>query len=217
VPSSPQYKFNDTGLKTLYDNQAKALYQNFSNSLAQIACDTASTAQYSLARTCDDCRRDYKTWLCSVLIPRCEDFTATDPWLMTRNVNTPFADGSLPSSNNLTQTYNATYRERFAYNQSRNPMIDQDIQPGPYKELLPCTDLCYDLVRSCPAALKFGCPKSPALELSYGRREEHNLTCNFPGAVVDLSPLRGGVGIVMANIVFAVVSAVFVGGILEWV
>jgi calcium channel MID1 len=133
-----------------------------------------------------------------------------------RNIGTPFADGTLPSGDNLTRAYNATYRERFAYNRSRNPMIDQDIRPGPYKELLPCNDLCYDLVRSCPAQLGFGCPKSPALELSYWHKDTHNLTCNFPGAVVDLSPLRGGAGAVIANMVFLVVAVGFVAGIREW-
>jgi calcium channel MID1 len=192
VPSSLEFKLNDTGLKSLYDNKAEAYYQNFSRSLDQVACDTASTAQYSLARTCNDCRRDYRSWLCSVLIPRCEAWNATSPWLQERNINAPFADGTYPHADNLTLEFNTTYRDRFAYSKSRNPMIDEIIKPGPYKELLPCEDLCFDLVRSCPAQLGFACPNSPAKELSYGTRDTRNLTCNFPGAVVDLSPLKAG-------------------------
>ena len=93
-----------------------------------------------------------------------------------------------------------TFRDRFAYSRSRNPMIDQVIKPGPYRELLPCDDLCHDLVRSCPAQLGFACPNPPAKALSYGTRNERNLTCNFPLAVVDLSPLKAGARTLGANI-----------------
>ncbi|KAF2688610.1 calcium channel subunit Mid1 [Lentithecium fluviatile CBS 122367] len=194
VPSSPEFKLDDDRLKKLYDDQAKAYYRNFSNALDQVACDTASTAQYSLARNCNDCRRDYKAWLCSVLIPRCKDWNANETFLQERNINARLEDGTVPHADNLTKEFNQTFRERFAYSRSRNPMVDQVIKPGPYKELLPCEDLCFDLVRSCPAQLGFACPNSPARELSYGRRNTTSLTCNFPGAVVDLSPLKSGVG-----------------------
>jgi calcium channel MID1 len=110
------------------------------------------------------------------------------------------ADGTLPHGDNMTKEFNATFRERFAYSRSRNPMIDQIIKPGPYKELLPCEDLCFDLVRSCPASLGFACPNTPARELSYGTRKPNNLTCNFPGAVVDLSPLKAGARAVMLEV-----------------
>lgn len=68
-------------------------------------------------------------------------------------------------------------------------MIDEEIQPGPYKEMLPCEDLCFDLVRSCPAQLSFACPDPPARDLSYGKRDPDGdvLTCSFPGAVVKLN------------------------------
>jgi calcium channel MID1 len=193
VPSSPEFKTDDTRLSKLYDDKAREYYENFEKSLAQVACDTTSTAQYSLARNCDDCRRDYKTWLCAVLIPRCEDWNATDDWLQPRRINAQFADGSTPSPDMITGLNN-TFRERFAVNKSRNAFIDEEIQPGPYKELLPCEDLCFDIVRSCPAVLGFACPGQPATKSTYGSIKDpsmRNLTCNFPGAVVNLSPLRG--------------------------
>ncbi|CAO2648336.1 Nn.00g076030.m01.CDS01 [Neocucurbitaria sp. VM-36] len=189
VPSSTKFKLNDTALKELYDNQARSYYQNFSRSLAQVACDTTSEAQYSLARTCKDCERDYKNWLCSVVIPRCENWSADDDWLQPRNINAAFANGTLAFDGNITREFNETHRDRFSYNQSRNPMIDELINPGPYKEMKPCEDLCFDIVRSCPAKLGFACPNSPARELSYGRRDPQGnvLMCNFPGAVVKLN------------------------------
>ncbi|KAF1966412.1 hypothetical protein BU23DRAFT_325664 [Bimuria novae-zelandiae CBS 107.79] len=196
VPSSPQWKNNDTGLIAFYDGLARTYMQNFNRSLAQVACDTASTAQYSLARTCTDCAADYKSWLCSVLIPRCEDWTATSPWVHPRNINTPFANGTLPTSDNISMQFNDTVRGRFAYNQSRNNEIDKVVKPGPYKELLPCEDLCFDIVRSCPAQMGFACPNPPMRELSYGKRDPKGLEvrCNFPGAVVDLTQDRNGAG-----------------------
>lgn len=176
-------------MKKLYDDQAKTYFKNFTNSLDQVACDAPSTAQYSLARNCTNCREDYKTWLCSVLIPRCEDWAADDEWLQPRNIDAPLSNGSIPSANNMSAAFNATTRDRFAYSRSRNPMIDEQIKPGPYKEMLPCDDLCFDIVRSCPAQLGFGCPKPSVRDESYGKRDPDGdvLTCSFPGAVVKLN------------------------------
>ncbi|XPS68125.1 hypothetical protein M3J09_000416 [Ascochyta lentis] len=189
VPSSPEYKYKDDDLKKLYDDQAKKYFKNFTNSLDQVACDAPSTAQYSLARNCTHCREDYKTWLCSVLIPKCEDWTADNDWLQPRNVKANLSDGTFPYANNMSAEFNATLRDRFGYSQSRNPLIDTTIKPGPYKEMLPCEDLCFDLVRSCPAQLGFACPNNPARALSYGKRDPDGdvLKCSFPGAVVKLN------------------------------
>ena len=193
VPSSPEFKYDDDKLKALYDGQAERYFKNFSNSLDQVACDAPSTAQYSLARNCTSCREDYKSWLCSVLIPRCEDWTANDSWLQPRNINANFTDGTIPFAKNMSAEFNATRRDRFGYSKSRNPMIDTDIKPGPYKEVLPCEDLCFDIVRSCPAQLGFSCPNHPARALQYGMRDPDGnvLKCSFPGAVVKLNVQSG--------------------------
>jgi calcium channel MID1 len=182
VPSSLKFKLDDAALRKLYDDQARSYFENFTRSLDQVACDATSTSKYSLARTCEDCRNDYKSWLCSVLIPRCEDWTAPDPWLQMRNVNAPLA-------NNSKLEVNSTLSERFGTSKSRNPMIDEEIKPGPYKEVLPCVDMCFDIVRSCPAQLNFACPDQPARGISYGERDPtgNELRCNFPGAVVKLT------------------------------
>ncbi|KAF3000941.1 stretch-activated cation channel mid1 [Curvularia kusanoi] len=189
VPSSLEFKFDDDRLKALYDDQAKAYFKNFTNSLDQVACDAPMTSQYSLARNCTNCRDDYKTWLCSVLIPRCEDWTANDDFLQPRNIDAPFPNGTIPFASNMSAAFNATTRDRFSFSQSRNPMIDSEIKPGPYKEMLPCEDLCFDIVRSCPAQLQFACPDQPARRLQYGTRDPNGdiLTCSFPGAVVKLN------------------------------
>ncbi|KAH6642405.1 calcium channel subunit Mid1 [Boeremia exigua] len=218
VPSSPEFKYNDDKLKALYDDQAKEYYKNFTNSLDQTACDAPSTAQYSLARNCTNCREDYKAWLCSVLIPRCEDWTAQEEWLQPRNINANLSDGTIPFASNMTAEFNATMRDRFGYSKSRNPMIDTYIKPGPYKEMLPCEDLCFDIVRSCPAQLEFACPNYPARALQYGTRDPTGdvLTCSFPGAVVKLnvqssasfsSVASGGVTLVASSIMALIVAS----------
>jgi calcium channel MID1 len=188
VPSNTKFKLNDSGLADIYDKRAREYYSNFNKSLAQVACDAKPEAQYSLAQTCDDCARNYKNWLCMVLIPRCEDWTANDSFLVPRNIQTPFANGSIPDMP-------PGFNNSAAFNRSRNPFIDEDIRPGPYKELKPCEDMCFDIVRSCPAQLGFSCPNGAQRDSMYGRREEQpgKLTCNFPGAVVELNA-KGGAG-----------------------
>jgi calcium channel MID1 len=208
VPSNTKYKYNDSVLADIYDTQAKDYYDNFTKSLAQVACDTTSEAQYSLARTCEDCARDYKNWLCLVLIPRCEDWTAKEEWLWPRNINGKLSDGSIPYGDNTTAEFVDEKRDRHAFNQSRNPLIDEEIKPGPYKEMLPCEDMCFDIVRSCPAQMGFACPNHPGMLSGYGKKDEDpdTLTCNFPGAVVKLN-VQGGAGMLSVSFGMVLVMA----------
>ena len=115
-------------------------------------------------------------------IPRCEDFSNAAPYLQPRAVSQPFPDGTVLDAQALA---GAGVPNTTAYNSSRNPLIDQFVQPGPYKELLPCDDLCYKLVQSCPAALGFGCPLPGQIGFdgNYAKHEPSGeLTCNFPGS-----------------------------------
>lgn len=185
----------------LYDNYTRFYYQYFNYSLQQIPCETTPDAQYSLAKNCKDCEAAYKEWLCATSIPRCEDYSSTDDWLMPRNMGQPFQNGTSISDADLNKRFDPmpnaptlegsvafkqTYGSSLATNSSRNRMIDNLIRPGPYKEVLPCDDLCYSLMQSCPSSLGFGCPfPGKGLELSYGNRSgNHNnsLTCSYLGA-----------------------------------
>ena len=176
VPSNPQ-KYNTTALTQQYDNFASALYHNFSRSLQQIPCGTTSSAQYSLVRNCTSCANAYKTWLCAVTIPRCEAFLNNASYLQPRAINYTFPNGTVPPP------FSAANKSAAFMNESRNPWIDQQITPGPYKEVLPCIDLCYDLVQSCPASLGFACPlEGHGLHYSYGKKRStgEDITCNHP-------------------------------------
>jgi len=85
-------------------------------------------------------------------------------------------------------------------------MIDTDIRPGPYKEVLPCQDLCYELVRSCPASLAFACPiEGHGLNYTYGSPEGSGkgiTTCNAPGVGLNAAAHRRGLGSLALSVAF---------------
>ncbi|KAJ4306547.1 hypothetical protein N0V88_001351 [Collariella sp. IMI 366227] len=137
VPSNPKFG-NSSQLAHFYDAYAANIYANFNKSLSQIACEAPSAQRYSLARNCTDCASAYKDWLCSVTIPRCDDFSSTETYLQPRAISQPFPDGEVidPSKIGVLSMKNTT-----SYNSSRNPLIDEVVKPGPYKELLPWVDV----------------------------------------------------------------------------
>ncbi|WEW56492.1 hypothetical protein PRK78_001937 [Emydomyces testavorans] len=190
VPSNPSLSVSD--LTKLYDDQAALIYKNFTKSLQQIPCNASAASKYSLARTCDDCAASYKHWLCAVTIPRCHDFSSTLSFLLPRNIGQNFINGS-------TVPDDYPGRQSVLTNSSRNPLIDTEIKPGPYKEVLPCQELCFDLVQSCPSALGFACPTQKWLNTSYGMMsEDGDVTCSYLGAAYFMKSggLRiGGMGI----------------------
>jgi calcium channel MID1 len=215
VPGNPQNFSNFTSLAAFYDNTTAAQYKFFQNVLAQIPCETTASAQYSLVRNCADCAAAYQEWLCSVSIPRCTDFSSDLPWLQERAMGQPFPNGTL-----LPGDLRAAVSSSVFLNASRNPNIDTFVQPGPYKEILPCDDLCHNLVQSCPASMQFACPRPGRLgyNTSYGQRpnpaipeQVGQITCNYPGAAHDV--LSGSAGRltprVLALVWLVVMSATF--------
>jgi len=228
VPANPGNFSSMSDLAAQYDNSTAANYQFFNYSLQQIPCNTTPTAQYSLVKTCDDCAEAYKTWLCAVSIPRCSDWqypynytpysgaqssdangNAID-FLMPRNA----AQSPIAATTDMIQPVNdSTLLNWVAFNSSRNAaLITNTIAPGPYMEVLPCEDLCYELVRSCPAALGFACPrKGRGLEWSYGTRRvtsDGAVTCNAPGAVWGINAGVSGMGMSWTVSVCAVIGTI---------
>jgi calcium channel MID1 len=207
VPANPT-NFTLTNLTSFYDSGAQAAYTLFDYNLQQIPCEIDSTGQYSLARNCQDCRNAYKSWLCSVMIPRCMDFSSTASYLQERNLVQQFPNQTTIDQARINEVQNILY-----LNSSRNPNIDTTVQPGPYKELLPCDDLCYGIVQSCPAAMGFSCPRPGQLGFnhSYGQRQAGNLTCNYPGALYNMnSGAAQGVPLGLIVAAFALLSLLFV-------
>lgn len=192
VPSNPNNYSGSTGLAALgaaYDDYAMGMYELFNYSLQQIPCNTTPSAQYSLARDCDDCARAYKQWLCAVSIPRCEDWDNEASYLAPRNMAQDWPNGTAPywlSNPSINQSVSTDIQ----INSSRNAqVIDQTIMPGPYKEVLPCIDLCYDIVQSCPAIFMFMCPSGIYKNMSYGVRSSDpgTISCSYLGAAYYLS------------------------------
>ncbi|MCJ1427615.1 stretch-activated cation channel mid1 [Sticta canariensis] len=190
VPYNPNTYPNFSALASFYDNRTEELYKNFTFSLEQIPCNTTSSAKYSLARDCDDCDAAYRSWLCAVTIPRCGDFSAGQGF--ARSVSQPFWNNTTPSGIDMDDAVSKLSNQSKSTNSSRNPMIDQNIKPGPWREVLPCEDLCYQLVQSCPAALDFACPTGKMLEYSYGKPGQQQL-CNDP-TKWELNAAGRGVG-----------------------
>ncbi|KAL2866308.1 MID1 family protein [Aspergillus lucknowensis] len=160
VPSNPS--MNLSQLRSKYDSHAEDLYKNFNYSLQQIQCNTSNETIFSMTVNCTVCATAYKDWLCAVTIPKCDDFSSTKNTsaVMIRNAAQAFPNG--------TEITNKTLREDPVRNRSRNDLfIDKEIEPGPYKEVLPSIDVCHDLVRNCPMALGFQCPTGKWLQYSY--------------------------------------------------
>ncbi|ORX58814.1 hypothetical protein DM01DRAFT_1333437 [Hesseltinella vesiculosa] len=138
-----------------YDTNANTLYEPFASAISQFNCHST---QYSLVRNCSDCERDYKRWLCSVAIPRC-----TDP----------------PADSSEVATY------PYPAGTARSSWIQTTYAPNGYTEFLPCIDLCYQVVQSCPPFLQFNCPTDDLAALQYGYwLPGHSPTCNR----LDLDP-----------------------------
>ncbi|KAM3584681.1 Centractin [Umbelopsis sp. WA50703] len=161
---------NDPGadiwnLTESYDQNAQQIFQPFATALSQFNCETT---QYSLVRNCTDCYNDYKNWICSVLIPRC---TSPSPFNQAdTNTNGP----------------SEALRE-VPFNQSRNPWIDQTYSPNEWTELLPCIDLCYRVVQSCPPFMQFGCPYGDIALSQYGYWQTGPANQNGTNVVFDIN------------------------------
>lgn len=142
-----------SSLAGIFDDRAKNLYANFSKALQQIACNTTMDAIYSPIRTCTDCARLYKNWLCSVTIPRCS----------TRNIT--------------------GYVERQPNESRNTFITDEIVPPQNYFEVLPCVNVCQAIVRDCPSNFGFHCPrKNESIRLSYfWDIGAEYATCNFLG------------------------------------
>lgn len=153
--------FEQADLRTIaaaYDNQALEKFAPFNTSLSQYNCETT---QYSLVRNCTDCYRDYKNWLCAVTIPRCTDSSSS---------------GDLSQGTDDVEA--APALRDITVNASRNPWIDETMSPGEWTELLPCIDLCYYVVQSCPPFLQFYCPTADLAKVQYGYWQNGSASIN---------------------------------------
>lgn len=183
----------DSSLASYYDDYASSMFTPFAWSLEQIPCTTTPEGQYSLATGCGNCSAAYKQWLCAVTIPRCADYSSSEPYLQARNVNQSFFNnGTTPTDEFGDLTFSQANKSVMYLKSSRVSRIDDDLKPGPYKEVLPCIGLCYSLMQNCPAALGFACPLAgKGQNHSYGYATNGSVTCNLPGAIRGVNGASG--------------------------
>ncbi|KAI8088552.1 stretch-activated Ca2+-permeable channel component-domain-containing protein [Thamnidium elegans] len=204
VPTNPDTFTTESiwDIANQYDEQALAKFEPFGTALSQFNCDTT---QYSLVRNCTDCHRDYKTWLCAVSIPRCTDSSVSGDLTQIDNVSTS------PALRDI------------SVGASRNPWVDATMKPGEWTELLPCIDLCYHVVQSCPPFLQFFCPSGDLASMQYGYWQNgsalgngtlyhfdiNNPTCNRMGVSTQLLTISGASHIYSNNVmIFFIVTIV---------
>lgn len=151
---------NNRDLKVLYDAYAAAIYANFSLLMQQVSCDVGLDSRYSPIVTCEDCEEAYKNWLCSVTIPRCT-------------------------------TNSSSYFIKREAGEMRTEELQNLIQPQrSYYEVLPCIDMCNEIVRTCPASFGFQCPQDNdtilMMSYNYYKSDTSYDTCNIVGNSVSL-------------------------------
>ena len=214
VPANPNNFPSMSSLASFYDTNASLAFDNFNKSLEQIPCDTTSEAQWSLAANCSTCKDAYKKWLCAVMIPRCADYSSNESYLQPRAVNQTFINNTLPTAEFGDLTFSNANKSVWYYNSSRLPDIDKFVQPGPYKEVLPCIGLCYGIVQNCPAILGFGCPLvGKGQNRSYGYVTNGSLTCNIPGAIwgINSAPARNPISRTLWAVILATLGLTIIG------
>jgi calcium channel MID1 len=130
----------------------------------------------------------YTDWLCSVVIPRCDDIPASEQ-ASAQAVTAALGDNStaaVPDSLTLIPESVQTLLIRSDPSLSRTPLLgpsslsNQTLFPNsasldlttpfPYAETPPCSSLCYNVAASCPPILQWFCPVADqTLAASYGQ------------------------------------------------
>ncbi|KAG0143156.1 hypothetical protein CROQUDRAFT_49229 [Cronartium quercuum f. sp. fusiforme G11] len=127
VPSPPNLNSTNQLIST-YKSIIETNINNFTTVLSTYPCNNDTSGRYSFVTGCDDCKRSYINWACSIILPRCTD----DP-------------PDLSSSSQLILRNDPTT--------SRTPFFNFS-----YTELLPCISLCTLVSATCPPFLSWNCP-----------------------------------------------------------
>ncbi|KAG0327091.1 stretch-activated cation channel mid1 [Podila humilis] len=202
-------------VKAFYDDFANNLMDNFGKVLAQYDC---TKSQYSLIRNCTDCTRAYRRWVCSVSIPRCTDVEdVIDPNNIGYSAAPPAPEEN-PYLEDRSQgpvvAQRDTASSRGAIAQlPQNPLMN----PGTYGEVLPCIDLCFDVVQSCPNFLGFNCPVKN-MAGNYASMNSEGFQCNGLGVVPVPSSARSKMDGVSGALWMAmlVTAVAIVPGVVGW-
>ncbi|EJD00456.1 uncharacterized protein FOMMEDRAFT_142366 [Fomitiporia mediterranea MF3/22] len=125
---------------------------NFTTSLLTFAC---GRDWYSSIVGCPDCQAAYRTWLCTVQLPRCSEFPSNTS---TSNVAAPRNKRSFWRRDDSAQT---TFVAPALVEQNATGPVRNTSLPtfsGNWTQLLPCLETCNAVERACPPFLNFKCP-----------------------------------------------------------
>ncbi|KAJ6630945.1 stretch-activated cation channel Mid1 [Mycena sp. CBHHK59/15] len=124
-PPSALASYNSTTFPDAIATPLLSSLTNFTTTLTTFACGRDF---YSPLVSCADCQRAYRTWLCTISLPRCANTDTAPSTAAVLTSQSPQArNAAFPSSANYTQ-------------------------------LLPCLETCTATDRACPNFLGFRCP-----------------------------------------------------------
>lgn len=124
VPSPPTLPTSD--LLSIYTSLITPHLDNFNVSLSTFPCDDRAQGMYSYVRTCADCLVAYTNWLCSIVLPRCDDVPAAD--LALAQVNT----SSFLSADTNLSVFFAQPLDARPFPQIPLPILGSSIPPPSY-------------------------------------------------------------------------------------
>jgi calcium channel MID1 len=140
APPSPSPAHDATTLPSALVDPLLKYLTNFTVTLTTFPCGRKDEV-YSPLKTCADCQRAYRKWLCTVSFPRCTE-------------RSPINDGSTQGG------AQAPLAPAHTTVPAAHPPRNTHLPPFPsaYTALLPCLETCTAVDRACPSFLRFRCP-----------------------------------------------------------
>ncbi|KAF4622390.1 hypothetical protein D9613_009149 [Agrocybe pediades] len=160
LPSPPNAAtYDSTNLPDTISTPLISYLANFTTVLTTFAC---GRDWYSPIVGCDDCQREYRSWLCSISFPRCGEPSPASPDGFTAVPAPPSATGIAASLAGKGVSSPQQVLSALLPQQTRDPPRNPFFPPPttPYRQLLPCIEQCYATDRSCPPFLGFRCPST---------------------------------------------------------
>ncbi|KDQ58001.1 hypothetical protein JAAARDRAFT_193486 [Jaapia argillacea MUCL 33604] len=136
----PNFSAHDS--RTLPDALTEPLIQYLANFTTVLGTWGCGREYYSVLKSCADCEREYRKWLCATTFPRCSEVANS-----TQSQAQSQGGAQQPLSALIPVPTDAP---------PRNPNLANF--SSEYSMLLPCLETCHAVDRSCPYFLQFRCP-----------------------------------------------------------
>ncbi|EMD35802.1 hypothetical protein CERSUDRAFT_115744 [Gelatoporia subvermispora B] len=154
APSDPSQGHTANTLPNSLVDPIIQVLTNFTTMLTTFPC---GRDDYSPLVTCADCQAAYRTWLCTVTLPRCGEFPPNSSVATT----SASSHSTSATSSALVQQLPAQMPLPALMPQPptvppRSPFLSP--YPATYDALLPCLETCNAVDRACPPFLGFKCP-----------------------------------------------------------